>query len=102
MTDAIAKLRERFERDCNDGRTDITYTIADYQARHILKELRNVDDVTAVATDPGNALADEYMRGMANGLILAQSILKGTEPEYIEATGSEPTMQERIDKSTAK
>jgi hypothetical protein len=46
---------------------------------------RRIDEVTAIAADPGNAGANEYLRGMANGLILAQSIVHGEEPEYIEA-----------------
>lgn len=46
---------------------------------------RHIDEVTAIAVSPGNSGANEYMRGMANGLILAQSIIKGNEPEYIDA-----------------
>lgn len=61
---------------------------------------QKLDEVTAVSSDPGNALADEYMRGMANGLILAQSIVRGTEPQYIEAP-AQPTLQERVNHATA-
>lgn len=46
---------------------------------------RKIGEVTATAADPGNAHADHYMRGMANGLILAQSIANDIEPSYIEA-----------------
>lgn len=49
------------------------------------KMLEDLDNVTAIAVDPGNAGVDEYMRGMANGLLLAQSIFKDTEPKYISA-----------------
>lgn len=48
------------------------------------KHLKQLDDVTAIAVSPGNALANDYMRGMANGLLLAQSIFKNSEPKYIE------------------
>lgn len=51
----------------------------------IEQKVKALDDVTAVATSHGNAYADEYMRGMANGLLLAQSIFKGEEPKYLEA-----------------
>lgn len=46
--------------------------------------LEKLDAVTAIATSPGNAHADEYMRGMANGLILAQAIMNECEPIYID------------------
>lgn len=43
-----------------------------------------IDEVTAVAASPGNAHADDYMRGMANGLLLAQAIVHDKKPVYIE------------------
>lgn len=46
------------------------------------KDLRAV---VATASDPGNACANQYMRGMANGLILALAIFDGVSPEYISA-----------------
>lgn len=48
------------------------------------KHLKQLDDVTAIAISPGNADVNDYLRGMANGLLLAQSIFKGGEPKYIE------------------
>jgi hypothetical protein len=72
--------------------------------------LDKLDDVTAIASHPGNAGADEYMRGMANGLILAQAIMKDQEPKYIEAstgTGKSPlpsvppALQAVVDRYTA-
>lgn len=44
-----------------------------------------LDEVTKVAIDPGNAHSSHYMRGMANGLILAQAVFNDVEPTYIEA-----------------
>lgn len=46
---------------------------------------RKIGEVTATAEAPGNAHADHYMRGMANGLILARSIANDIEVSYIEA-----------------
>jgi len=46
-----------------------------------MADLRNV---TRIACSPGNADANDYLLGMANGLILALAILDDKEPEYIE------------------
>jgi len=49
------------------------------------KIFQDIKDVTAVAVAPGNANTNHYMRGMANGLILAEAIIEDKEPKYIEA-----------------
>lgn len=48
------------------------------------KAAEQIADVTAIAKDPGNAHADEYMRGMANGLEVANSIANDKEPQFVE------------------
>lgn len=48
-----------------------------------------IDNATAVATQDDTAHAGSYFRGMANGLILAQAILRGETPVYIEALPAE-------------
>lgn len=53
------------------------------------KHLEQLDNCTAVAISPGNADVNDYLRGMANGLLLARSIFKGGEPKYINPDGSE-------------
>lgn len=58
-------------------------------SEEIAKKIKALDDVTAIAVSPGNADVNDYMRGMANGLILAQAIMKDQEPQYIEATEKE-------------
>ena len=45
-------------------------------------DLKNIVDTQCM---PGNFDQGEYMRGLANGLILAQSIILGIEPKYIDA-----------------
>lgn len=45
--------------------------------------LKKLDDIIEVATSPGNVDYNEYMWGIANGLILARSIFTGIEPKYI-------------------
>lgn len=49
------------------------------------KRLKDLDNVTAIAVTPGNAHANEYMLGMANGLLLAQSIFTDKDPKYLTA-----------------
>lgn len=48
-----------------------------------------LDEIVAVQCSPGNWDYDPYMHGMANGLILAQSIIKDTighpMPQYLKA-----------------
>lgn len=47
--------------------------------------IEKLDDVTAIATSNGNYDCNAYMLGMANGLLLAQSIMKDTEVNYLNA-----------------
>lgn len=61
------------------------------------KNKKDIAAVTAIATDPGNAHADEYMRGMANGLIVADAIVnKKHDPKFVEAKKKRP-LQEFLD-----
>ena len=59
------------------------------ECKPIEKRLQDLDNVTAIAVSPGNADVNEYMRGMANGLILAKAIMEDVEPVYIEAPAKE-------------
>jgi hypothetical protein len=43
-----------------------------------------IADVTKIAKHPGNAGANEYMRGMANGLEVANATAHKKEPEFVE------------------
>lgn len=45
----------------------------------------NLDDVIKVQCYHGNYNANPYMFGLANGLILARSIITGEMPEYMDA-----------------
>lgn len=47
--------------------------------------IEQLDNVTAIQCSDGNWNYDAYMQGMANGLILAQAIMKGEEPVYLDA-----------------
>lgn len=46
---------------------------------------KKLDGVTEIACANGNWDHDPYLYGMANGLILARSIVAGEEPEFLEA-----------------
>ncbi len=54
----------------------------DHQGR---KSLKNLKDIVDTQCTDGNWNYDPYMRGMANGLLLAQSVLDGQTPEFKEA-----------------
>lgn len=54
------------------------------------KVLEDLRDVHAVAMSPGNAHADHYLQGMANGLELAMAIIEGREVAYIESDAVAP------------
>lgn len=77
-------LREKLEAHSANDPIAYNVPVKKLLGGEILKQLQDIDSVTAVAVDPGNAGASEYMRGMANGLILAQSIVRDTEPQYID------------------
>lgn len=50
----------------------------DYDAR-----LKKLDEIAEVQSREGNWRSTPYMQGLANGLILAQSILHDREPKYL-------------------
>jgi len=57
-----------------------------YENYDISQRLDDLKDVVEIQCDPANANADEYMRGMANGLLLAWSIIRepyGSNVNYI-------------------
>ncbi len=60
----------------------------DHSGRSMEKRLSDLDNIIAIQCSPDNGNASEYMRGMANGLILADATLKDTDPVYLEG----PTM----------
>ena len=43
-----------------------------------------LNSVTKIQCQKGNYSVSEYMRGMANGLILAEAIMNDKEPKYFE------------------
>ena len=45
--------------------------------------LRQLNELVKTASSPGNADANDYLHGMANGLILAEATMRGTEPDYV-------------------
>jgi len=45
----------------------------------------SIDKLVDVSIDPGNAHANHYMRGMANGMLVAQSCYTNETPKFIEA-----------------
>ena len=67
------------------------------------KAKMNIRDVTQIAKDPGNAGADEYLRGMANGLEVADATINEHEPDFVEPPkDTSPPKQQKIEKSSEK
>ena len=64
-----------------------TYLIRDKKMKKIeyKKALSKLRNVTKVQCQNGNWDYDEYMRGMANGLILAKAIFENKQPVYFDA-----------------
>lgn len=66
------------------------------------KVAQQIDDVTKIAKDPGNAHADEYMRGMANGLEVANSIANDKEPQFVEPIKKGSPLKTFLEKKGSK
>ena len=56
-----------------------TYKLAELERRMV-----NLKDATKVQSQKGNYDANEYMRGMANGLKIANGIMNDTEPKFFK------------------
>jgi hypothetical protein len=61
------------------------------------KNLEKIERAVKIQREFWNFDHDEYMRGMANGLICAVAMMKNKDPEYIEnkdkATSAEAMMK---------
>ena len=54
-----------------------------------LEEIKNtMRDLINVQCSNGNWNYNEYMHGMANGMLLMMSIVDGSQPEFLEAPES--------------
>ena len=49
------------------------------------KKIEELNEVVKIQCSSGNWNYDNYMHGMANGLILARAIMLGVEPKFLEA-----------------
>jgi hypothetical protein len=65
-----------------------------------LEKVEKLRDLVAIQTAPGTVDAGEYMRGMANGLLVALSVFTGQEPPLV----AEPSLshQERVVRERAE
>jgi hypothetical protein len=59
------------------------YTRAVDDTRH--KIMNNLEDVIKIQCSNGNWDYDPYMMGLANGLIMAKSLVDGKEPAFLSA-----------------
>lgn len=60
-----------------------------------MTNLEKLKSVVAIQVSDGNWDANEYMRGMANGLILAEAIMENRSPEYKNPPTKEIIHEER-------
>lgn len=54
-----------------------------------MTRLENLKSCKNIQCSKGNYDQNEYMRGMANGLILAEAIMEDKEPKYKEEASNE-------------
>lgn len=59
------------------------YTRAVDDTRHQI--MGNLDDVIKIQCANGNWNYDPYMHGLANGLIMAKSLISKEEPKFLDA-----------------
>ena len=55
-----------------------------YAPKNHFKEIEELEKLVATACEHGHYDFDEYMYGMANGLILALAAMKNEEPQYLD------------------
>lgn len=72
------------------------FKILEYGSKYgnydISQRLADLKNIVEIQCDPSNALVNEYMRGMANGLMLAWYIMRepyGVEVPYFKEIGVE-------------
>lgn len=53
--------------------------------RTLKKSIKSLEDLIKVQTSHGNWDYDPYMMGLANGLLIAMSILTGKNPDFMSA-----------------
>lgn len=62
--------------------------------------VESLANITRIQCSDGNWNCNSYMHGMANGLILALSIIKGEEPPFLSAPkewlDDKPTVEEKM------
>ncbi len=69
-------------------------------------KIEQLKEITAMQCSDGNWNYDPYMHGMANGMIMALSMMEGKEPEFLDApdewlSGTVSLPQEPTDKMLA-
>ena len=53
----------------------------------LILRLKNLEELEKIQVSDPSSKDDQYMRGMANGLILAVATMKNEEPRYINPDG---------------
>jgi len=77
-----------------DGLNLMTFT-KKKEIHSLESKLLSLKSVTKTQSTKGNYDANEYMRGLANGLIMAEAIMDDKEPKYFEANYPEKNREEK-------
>ena len=64
----------------NDALSSLTEAVKAYE-----QQLQSTQDIVNVQCNDGNWDYDPYMHGMANGMIIVQSMFADVPPEFLEA-----------------
>lgn len=79
----VLKLIEIIKNRAHENWREQYITLENKIALHN-RRVRQLTELTDIQTSKGNFDVNEYMRGLANGLILALATMKGEEPLFIE------------------
>ena len=75
------------QENCDGFEYDVMYKAAkyiEYLEHTINKRTKEITVVTDIQTSEGNWNHDPYMHGMANGLLLAKSIMAGSKVDFLD------------------
>lgn len=59
-------------------------TVEHQMLLQLLGRIDDLEDLISIQSSKGNYVAAEYMRGLVNGLILAQAVMTDTETNFHE------------------
>ena len=81
LLEALNNVKEHINHESyNDALSSLSEAIEVYE-----KQLSSTQDIVNVQCNDGNWNYDAYMHGMANGMLIVQSMFTDNPPEFLEA-----------------